>query len=267
MKKKERLQEAFDYLRFKGIIRTQSDVAERMGASRPNVSSALKGDTKVLTDSFIQRFARTFGISEDWLLTGEGSMLTPSPVTVTQSNVHGNNTYAGGNVVHGANALAAVGRDTAYCNRCGSTDVYYTCPAPKGAPVVPVTLNSAPGIDLLEYVRTHASVEQSNITVGGLRIDMFMFVRDASLEPRYCIGDLIALIAYPKGEENPIPGKIYAVDTYSNGLHLRILRNDDPRLEEGDYLARSFNPDKYPDYIIRKKDIIRIFKKVFTVKF
>lgn len=206
-------------------------------------------------------------VNRDWLLYGEGSMLTPSPVTVTQSNVHGNNTYAGGNVVHGANALAAVGRDTAYCNRCGSTDVYYTCPAPKGAPVVPVTLNSAPGIDLLEYVRTHASVEQSNITVGGLRIDMFMFVRDASLEPRYCIGDLIALIAYPKGEENPIPGKIYAVDTYSNGLHLRILRNDDPRLEEGDYLARSFNPDKYPDYIIRKKDIIRIFKKVFIVKF
>lgn len=250
------------FIKSKGL--TTKRFEELCGLSNGYISSMRKGFGGAKLNNVLTAFP---DLNRDWLLYGEGSMLNPSPVTVTQSNVHGNNTYAGGNVVHGANALAAVGRDTAYCNRCGSTDVFYTCPTPQGAPVVPVTLNSAPNLDLLEYVRTHASVEQSNITVGGLRIDMFMFVRDASLEPRYCIGDLIALIAYPRGEENPIPGKIYAVDTYSNGLHLRILRNDDPRLEEGDYLARSFNPDKYPDYIIRKKDIIRIFKKVFTVKF
>ena len=46
-----------------------------MGASEPNVSSAFKGVEKVLTDKFLNRFARTYGISLDWLLTGQGEMI------------------------------------------------------------------------------------------------------------------------------------------------------------------------------------------------
>lgn len=46
-----------------------------MGASESNVSSAFKGVEKVLTDNFINRFARTYGISLDWLLTGQGGMI------------------------------------------------------------------------------------------------------------------------------------------------------------------------------------------------
>ena len=49
----ERLNEAFNYLRFKGLVKTQKDLAEAIGATAPNVSSALKGDEKFLTDSFI----------------------------------------------------------------------------------------------------------------------------------------------------------------------------------------------------------------------
>ena len=72
----ERLNEAFNYLRFKGLVKTQKDLAEAIGATAPNVSSALKGDEKFLTDSFIARFAETFEeISSHWLSTGEGDML------------------------------------------------------------------------------------------------------------------------------------------------------------------------------------------------
>ena len=80
MSKEERLRKAFEYLRNSGIVHTQKDVANAMGATPPNVSSAFKGETKVLTDSFINRFNVAFDnvFNEEWLLTGEGEMLNSS---------------------------------------------------------------------------------------------------------------------------------------------------------------------------------------------
>lgn len=66
---------AFQYLKSIGTVHTQKDVAEAMGASESNVSSAFKGVEKVLTDNFLNRFARTYDISLDWLLTGQGGMI------------------------------------------------------------------------------------------------------------------------------------------------------------------------------------------------
>jgi phage repressor protein C with HTH and peptisase S24 domain len=77
MSKVERLNEAYNYLKFKGIIGTQKDVAVAMNSTQPNVSSALKGDEKVLTDNFLVRFSSAYeDISSSWLLTGEGEMLS-----------------------------------------------------------------------------------------------------------------------------------------------------------------------------------------------
>lgn len=75
MSKQERLKTAFQYLKSIGTVHTQKDVAEAMGASESNVSSAFKGVEKVLTDNFLNRFARTYNISLDWLLTGQGGMI------------------------------------------------------------------------------------------------------------------------------------------------------------------------------------------------
>lgn len=83
MDKKERLIEAVNYLKYKGIVRTQDDIATKMGASRSNVSSALSGNEKVLTDNFIARFCGAFtGISYTWLLLGVGDMLSNMEKTV-----------------------------------------------------------------------------------------------------------------------------------------------------------------------------------------
>ncbi len=48
-----------------------------MGATPPNVSSALKGDGKVLTDKFLLRFNAAYDnlFDKNWLLTGDGEML------------------------------------------------------------------------------------------------------------------------------------------------------------------------------------------------
>lgn len=81
----KRLHEAYEYLRNKGIVHTQADVANKMGATQPNVSSALKGDEKVLTDRFCKRFNLAFGniFDENWLLTGDRDMLRPQIIQQT----------------------------------------------------------------------------------------------------------------------------------------------------------------------------------------
>ena len=77
MNKKERLNEAVNYLKYKGVVSTHEDIGAKMGASRSNVSSALSGKESVLTDNFIARFCAAFpGISYTWLLLGQGEMLS-----------------------------------------------------------------------------------------------------------------------------------------------------------------------------------------------
>lgn len=78
MNKNDRLAEAIRYLQGRGIVKTQRDVANKMGATAPNVSSALKGVESVLTEKFIRRFNSAFGgiFNDEWLITGEGDMLS-----------------------------------------------------------------------------------------------------------------------------------------------------------------------------------------------
>ncbi len=88
MNKKDRLNEAFVYLRDKGVVKTQKDIAEQMGTTSPNVSSALKGVESVLTDRFIERFCLAFqDIDKVWLLTGEGEMLKHTQTITGDGNV------------------------------------------------------------------------------------------------------------------------------------------------------------------------------------
>lgn len=80
MSKKERFNKAYNFLKYEGVIKKQEDVAKAMGASVSNVSSALSGRESVLTDNFLMRFCTAFKqISLEWLLTGEGNMLTVAP--------------------------------------------------------------------------------------------------------------------------------------------------------------------------------------------
>lgn len=76
MSKEERLKEAFYYLRDRGIVHTQKDLADAMKTTPQNMSKAMHGVPSVLTDSFCKRIQKHFKmISADWLITGKGEMI------------------------------------------------------------------------------------------------------------------------------------------------------------------------------------------------
>lgn len=78
----ERINKAYEYLLDTGRVHMKKDVAEIMNTKAPNISSALKGNPRFLTEGFIVRFNNAFdGIfNESWLLTGEGPMLTEDTI-------------------------------------------------------------------------------------------------------------------------------------------------------------------------------------------
>ena len=64
------INEAYQHLRSVGVIHTQKEMADLMGSTASNISKALKGDPRFLTESFLRRFNKTFGgiFEESWLM-------------------------------------------------------------------------------------------------------------------------------------------------------------------------------------------------------
>jgi hypothetical protein len=75
--KKERLNQAYEYLYQRGFVHSVTELAAKMERSRPGVNKALNGVPDYLNDKFLQAFAKTFPgtISLDWLINGTGEML------------------------------------------------------------------------------------------------------------------------------------------------------------------------------------------------
>lgn len=82
MERNERLQAAFNHLRMKGILKSQKELANALGATAPHISSALGGDEKYLTDNLLIRFQSKFNqFNLEWLMNGVGEMLNTPSVT------------------------------------------------------------------------------------------------------------------------------------------------------------------------------------------
>lgn len=223
----------------KSMHLTQKAFEDRCGMSNGYVANIRKGigDDKLL--NIVQQFPQ---LNREWLLYGEGEMLKPQP-QVVQSNIIGDNNYINGGV----------------CPECGRPEII---PTNVGAPIIPTSVSRTPHIDILEYINQKSSgVERSNISIGDMPITLWHRVRDTSLMPNYRTGDLLGLWAYPKGEEMPIPGKLYAVDTWNNGLIVRYLFHD-----EAGYRAHSPSSEEYPDFVIEFGDIVRIYRVMIMVR-
>ena len=77
MDRKNRLKEAYKYLKSIGKIHTQKGFADALGKAEGTISRAFNGDEKALTDNLFVQITLSFPglFNLDYLLTGEGSLL------------------------------------------------------------------------------------------------------------------------------------------------------------------------------------------------
>ena len=179
-------------------------------------------------------------------------MLKPQQPQVQQNNYNGNNNY----VVGSGNSVQ--------CSECGADVQTLEAEEVERAPIVPATLARAPQTDVLEAVQERiGKLELAPVGVIDTPVSLWYRVQDESVCPKYEIGDLIGLWAYPKGEEDPIPGKLYGINTLTNGLIIRKLLP----MEDGGYIARAVNREDFPDYKIKASNIVQIYKIMLMVRF
>lgn len=164
---------------------------------------------------------------------------------ITQTNYNGNNNYIVGN----SNA-----QDVDYVE---AEELPAEC-----APIVPTHLTKSPEVDVLKAVESaERGLEISPIVAYGMDIRMWYRVKDNAMAPYYEVGDMLALSPYEQGAEKVIPGKIYVVDTNSNGMVVRKLFP-----VSGGYNAKAVNREEFPEFEIEKNEIIRIFRVIMVAR-
>ena len=85
--RQERINSAYNYLVYKGIVRNRTHLAKMMNSTQSNVSNAMNGNDRYLTDSFMKRFNNATGnlFNDVWLMNGLGEMLRPEATTTIGS--------------------------------------------------------------------------------------------------------------------------------------------------------------------------------------
>lgn len=208
------------------------------------------GISRDLSRVILEKYSST---NPEWLLYGEGEMLKTT------------HTISGDITVNG-NGNTNIGHGNTYINDTGNNDdaTYIEVEEVERAPILSATLARAPQVDVLEAVSEKVDeLEKAPVGVFNAPVSVWYRVQDESLAPKYEVGDLLALWAYPKGEEDPIPGKMYGINTSTNGL---IVRRLFPQ-EDGGYIAKAANREEFPDYRIKPGNVVQIYKIMLMVRF
>lgn len=195
-------------------------------------------------------------LNVEWLLTGQGDMLRE---TLSTSTISGDITVTG-------NGNSHIGHGNTYINDTANNDdaTYIEVEEVERAPILSATLARAPQVDVLEAVSEKVDeLEKAPVGVFNAPVSIWYRVQDESLAPKYEVGDLLALWAYPKGEEDPIPGRMYGINTSTNGLIVRRLFPQD----DGGYIAKAANREEFPDYRIKPGNVVQIYKIMLMVRF
>ena len=231
MGRNDRLKEAFEFLRSNGKVHTQKDLAVQMGATRPNVSGAFKGDPKILTDKFIKRFNNAFGdiFNLNWLLEGEGEMLNDT----TNNNIQ----------------IKVIQEDKPRISYTGGRPYY--------------NVDFIGGFDLVFNDQT--IVPEYNIDFAPYNQDGVVWcnITGNSMQPKISHGDIIAIKEVIGWQDYLSMGEIYAVVTANNLRTVKIIRRG-----KSDNTLRfiPINTAEFDEQEVPIKMIIRVFEVLGCMK-
>lgn len=239
----KRLNEAFNYLRYSGLVATQKDVSDALGSSPSNISKALKGDERVLTDNFIVRFSEAFSeISSHWLLTGEGDMLASHDPRTEPTEF----------------SLDKLEKARALADELGVDLIPMFSEPFKG------------GNDGYPLAETMNEVE-SVWTMPDVRADMIVPVVGDSMAPTFPQGSRLAVsrVWFRSDEPLSIPfGEAFAIVLHDpddpdpkavTDYVKRLYKHDDPAKRREYWIARSDN-ERYEDFEIPISHVVGLWR-------
>lgn len=212
--------------------------AKNIGVDTANLNKMVKGQQSI-TKKTVQKIISAYPqVSEEWLLTGEGTMLkgqqpqqynSPNAVIGNNNVVQSHNTYGSKN----PNVITEK----------------------KTAPLVPISLAKRENVDLYKVMR-EPNLQAEHITrVNSFaELDFYYSVSDDSMRPDFKCGDILALRAIDEGSYI-INGNIYVLDTISYGLILRVIK------QRGDMYECSTlqDTDRYEPFNVPITDVFRVY--------
>lgn len=248
---KDRIKQAYNYVVFAYELSTQQEVSDLIGVSRPNLSRALNGDEKYLTNNFLQKFLKTFGttICDTWLLKGEGEMLVKDSSDSPLSSLP-----------HQKVEIMDKHGSTSQVDAVRVDEMEdYTRAKEIGVSLIPQYEEGFRGgnegeKDEIKSISTYWGLPN----VAG---QSMYPVRGDSMAPKYPANCKVVIkdFAFNPAEPFTIPfGETFAIAVNVNGALnyyvKRLFKHPDRDKQKTTYIARSYNPD-YEDFEIPIQNI------------
>lgn len=251
--RRKRLNDAVDWLLYRHIVGSVSEIAERIGANRSHFSSVLSSDTKPVTDGLLLKMCNAFGqLNYEWLANGGESPLVKGGTTISGKNVVNGN--ATNSIVGDLNGVSVQ-----MPNKYGDSPSEER----KWAPVVPTSMAKAPGFDIMGHIGKQVGGSFERLYAGTAPVDVWHYVTDNDLYPHYQKGDCLGLKAYEEGDFRMKTGNVYVVDTRRDGFIFRRFRLSD----NGGLVSYTFNDIDPQEFEIPKDDVIRVYSVVLMFRY
>lgn len=243
------LEKLKDYFCSIGI--RQDVLSKELGVSQPYISQLINGKKEV-GKKVANKLSEKFGLSQYWLLTGEGEMLRDQSTT----NIASNNTY--GDNASGKNNITITNARTREEDEGDKhKEIVFR-------PVVTKQLATQSDTDVYSVIKEDKTLKLQYIPAipPYTSIDFYYTIRQDAMLPEYKLGEVLAL-EHMKSNSDIVQGAAMVVDTSDFGFLFRRI------YDRGDYYeCRRINENSvFENQNVPKSKVIRLYRVIYSMKF
>lgn len=243
------LEKLKDYFCSIGI--RQDVLSKELGVSQPYISQLINGKKEV-GKKVANKLSEKFGLSQYWLLTGEGEMLRDQSTT----NIASNNTY-GDNASGNNNITITNARTREEDEGDKHKEIVFR-------PVVTKQLATQSDTDVYSVIKEDKTLKLQYIPAipPYTSIDFYYTIRQDAMLPEYKLGEVLAL-EHMKSNSDIVQGAAMVVDTSDFGFLFRRI------YDRGDYYeCRRINENSvFENQNVPKSKVIRLYRVIYSMKF